>query len=53
MGYTVENFMFCGHRTGWKVRKKEKKRERADLWEHSDKQSTTYLYDCDDMIISM
>ena len=26
MGYTVENFMFCGHRTGWKVRKKEKKK---------------------------
>ena len=41
-------FQFCGHRKGWKVRKKGEKRERADLWDHSSKRSTAISYDSDD-----
>ena len=42
-GYTMENFSCVVIES----KKKEKKRERADLWDHSSRRSTTSLYDSD------
>ena len=46
-GYTMENFSFVVEEKDGKQEKKEKKRERADLWDHSSRRSTVSLYDSD------